>query len=121
MRYKKGIDEKLDKQYKQSALHGMSVKLSEEVLFYRKLFHWEYIHHEEIASIYRKIEEVISHTSCCAENVDIERLIVTKKDGEVIDVHVCDGERKTADKLYSDLVNNWTDIKYGKPEAEAFV
>jgi len=115
MRYKKGIDSILDQKYKNSANHGMKVKLSEDVLFYRKMFHWEYIKREEIKSIYRKIEEVISHTSCCAENMDIERLIVTKKDGETLDIHVCDGERRTAERLYSDLMK-WDEISFGKPE-----
>ena len=120
MRYKRGENPELDKEYKASAMHGMNVKLSDEVLFYRKMFHWEYIRHEEIAAIYRKIEEVISHTSCCAENVDIERLIITKKDGQELNVHVCDGERKTADRLYSDLKSSWTDISFGKQGAEVF-
>lgn len=113
MVYKKGIDSQLDQEYKSSALHGMKVKLSENVLFYRKMFRWEYVLRDEIEQIYRKIEEVLSHTSCCAENVDIERLIVTKKDGEVLDIHVCDGERRTAERLYSDL-QKWTNIKFGK-------
>lgn len=115
MKYVKGSDSQLDKEYKSSALHGMKVKLSENTLFYKKFFHWEYVKREEIERIYRKVEEVISHTSCCAENVDIERLIVMKKDGEIINIHVCDGERKTAERLYSDL-QKWSEIKFGKAE-----
>lgn len=121
MRYKKGENPKIDTEFKNASLHGMLIKLSDEVLFYKKMLHWEYIEHADIASIYRKIEEVISHTSCCANNMDIERLIITKKDGEVLDIHVCDGEKRTADKLYSDLKNNWTDVSFGKAGSEVFV
>lgn len=113
MKYTKGTDPNIDKEYKSSALHGMKVKLSENILFYRKMFHWEYLKRDEIQRIYRKIEEVLSHTSCCAENVDIERLIVTTKSGEVVDIHVCDGERRTAERLYSDL-QQWNEIAFGK-------
>lgn len=121
MKYKKGERPEIDKEYKSAALHGMLVKLSDEVLFYRKKLHWEYVEHKEIASIYRKISEVISHTSCCSTNLDIERLIITKKDGEVLDIHVCDGEKRTADKLYSDLKSFWSDVSFGKADADAFV
>lgn len=121
MKYKKGENKEVDKEFKSATLHGMLIKLSDEIIFYRKMLHWEFVKHDEIASIHRKIEEVISHTSCCASNVDIERLIITKKDGDVLDIHVCDGEKRTADKLYSDLKSNWTDIAFGKAGADAFV
>lgn len=113
MKYVKGQDARIDNEYKNSAMHSMRVKLSDEVLFYKKMFHWEYVLHEEISRIHRKVEEVVSHTSCCAENMDIDRLIITKKDGEVIDVHVCDGERRVAERLYDDLKKNWTDVSFG--------
>lgn len=116
MKYKKGIDATLDAAYKSSAMHGMNIKLAENIMFYRKMLHWEYVKCEDIQSVYRKVEEVISHTSCCAENVDIERLIITKKDGEVINVHVCDGERRVAERLYSDLKEFWTGVQFGLPE-----
>lgn len=121
MRYKRGENPEIDKEYKSSTMHGMLIKLSDEVLFYRKALHWEYVKHDEISAIHRKIEEVISHTSCCASNVDIERLIITKKDNDVLDIHVCDGEKRTADKLYSDLKAGWTDVVFGKAGADAFV
>lgn len=117
MRYKKKENEALDKCFESATKHGMNVRLSDEVIFYRKMFHWEYIKHEDIAKMYRRVEEVISHTSCCAENMDIDKLIVTLKDGSVIEIHVCDGERRLAEKLYADITSAWTDIAYGKESA----
>lgn len=116
MKYKRGADTALDAAYKASALHGMNVRHADNILFYRKMLHWEYVKCEEVKSVYRKIEEVISHTSCCAENIDIERLIITKNDGEVINVHVCDGERKVAERLYADLKEAWKNVAFGLPE-----
>lgn len=121
MRYKRGENPEIDKEFKNASMHGMLIKLSDNILFYKKMLHWEYINRDEISSMYRKVEEVISHTSCCANNMDIEHLIVTKKDGETLHIHVCDGEKRTADKLYSDLKSMWNDVSFGKTDAEVFV
>lgn len=114
MRYKKKVDEALDTAFVNATKYGMNVRLSDKQLFYRKGFHWEYIDSNDITQIYRRVEEVISHTSCCAENMDIQKLIVTLKSGEMITVHVCDGEPRLAEKLYEEIRNNWPEIKYGQ-------
>lgn len=116
MRYKKGVNEKLDRAFSGSTQHGMNIKLAEEVLFYRKMFHWEYIEKEDVEKMHRRVEEVITHTSCCAENMDIQRFIVTLKSSEEVSIHVCDGEPKLAEKLYEDIKSMWTDVEYGTNE-----
>jgi len=113
MRYKKKENEIIDKAFSDSVRHGMNIRFSEEVLFYRKGFHWEYIAHEDVERIYRRVEEVISHTSCCAENMDIQKFIVILKSKEEVTVHVCDGEPRLAEKLYEDIKSAWTDVEYG--------
>jgi len=114
MKYKKKQDTVLDESFSKAARHGMNIRFGGEYLFYRKGFHWEYIDHKDVARIYRRVEEVISHTSCCAENMDIEKLIVIGHDGNETTVHVCDGERRLAEKLYSDINEAWSDVAFGK-------
>ena len=113
MKYKKRIDERLDREYKESLKYGFNVRFYKDVLFYRKGFHFEYICHEDVSRIHRRVEEVISHTSCCAENMDIQKLIVTLKSGETLTVHVCDGEPRLAERLYEDIKSNWSDVEFG--------
>jgi len=112
MKYIKNSNEALDNAFKSAVKHGFYVKFSEEAIFYRKGLHWEYILHENVAQIKRRVEEVISHTSCCAENMDIQKLILTLKDGSSVTIHVCDGEPKLAEKLYNDIQSAWDDVKF---------
>lgn len=113
MKYKKKENEKLDKAYKESKKHGFNIKLSEETIFFRKGFHWEYINRKDIDRIHRRVEEVISHTSCCAENMDIQKFIVTLKSGETVSIHVCDGEPRLAERLFDELKTMWSEVSFG--------
>ena len=72
MKYKKKVDEALDTAFASAVKHGMNIRLADETLFFRKGFHWEYVLPEEVERIYRRVEEVITHTSCCAENMDMK-------------------------------------------------
>lgn len=114
MKYKKNENQTLDTAFKSSSKHGFNVRLYEDIFFFKKGFHWEYIKREDVNRIYRRIEEVITHTSCCAENMDIQKFIFEMKAEEPITVHVCDGEPRLAENLYSILENSWTDISFGK-------
>lgn len=114
MKYKKNEDSIIDKAFSESKKHGFYVKFSEPAIFYRKGLHWEYIRRDNISRIYRRVEEVISHTSCCAENMDIQKFIVLLKSGETETVHICDGEPRMAEKLYDEVMATWPEIKYGK-------
>lgn len=116
MKYKKKENSELDLEFAGSSARGMNIRLSDNVLFYRKMLHWEYIKKDEVERVHRKIEEVITHTSCCAENMDIQWLIITNKNGEEIKVHVCDGEPRLAEKLYDDMKNSWTGVEFGTKE-----
>jgi len=113
MKYTKKQNEKLDAAFTNAAKHGFYVKFSDSAIFYRKGLHWEYVLPEDIARIHRHVEEVLSHTSCCAENMDIQRLVLTLKNDETVSIHVCDGEPRLAEKLYSDIQAAWPDIAYG--------
>lgn len=113
MRYKKKENEKLDVAFKEAARRGFNIRFSGDVLFYKKGFHWEYLESENIIRMHRRVEEVITHTSCCAENMDIQKLIVTYKDGKTDTIHVCDGEPRLAEKLYEDIKAAWPNIEYG--------
>lgn len=114
MKYKKKENVALDTAFSNATKYGFNIKFCDIAIFYKKGFHWEYIKHEDIIQIYRRVEEVISHTSCCAENMDIQKFIVILKSGETIPVHICDGEPRLAENLYDTVMNTWTDIKYGK-------
>ena len=113
MKYKKNTNENLDNAFKNATKHGMNIKLFEDILFYRKGFHWEFIEKKDVKRLYRRVEEVISHTSCCAENMDIQRLIATLKNGDVVSIHVCDGEPRLAERLYDDIQNSWKNVEFG--------
>lgn len=113
MRYKKKENEQIDNFFKSANKHGMNVRFSKEALFFRKGFHWEYVLPEEVERIYRRVEEVITHTSCCAENMDIQKFIVILKSKETLTVHVCDGEPRLAERLYSDIQEAWTNVAFG--------
>ncbi|MDO4188058.1 MAG: hypothetical protein Q4D29_03635 [Lachnospiraceae bacterium] len=113
MKYKKKENEAIDIEFKNASRRGFNIRFSGGILFYKKGFHWEYLEHENITKIHRRIEEVITHTSCCAENMDIQKLIVTLKDGQTETVHVCDGEPRLAEKLYDDLKSSWTNVEFG--------
>lgn len=113
MKYVKSQNESLDNAFKSATKHGFYVKFSDNALFYRKGLHWEYILKDEAVKIRRRVEEVVSHTSCCAENMDIQKLIITLKNNETATVHVCDGEPKLAERLYSDIQAAWPDVEYG--------
>ena len=113
MKYSKNKDAMLDSAFAGSVKYGFNIRFSEEVLFYRKGLHWECIKHEDAERIYRRVEEVISHTSCCAENMDIQKLMVVLKSGETLTVHVCDGEPRLAERLYEEIQATWADITYG--------
>ena len=114
MRYKKNVDKALDEAFKASTKHGFNIRFANDVLFYKKGFHWEYLKRENVAKLHRRVEEVISHTSCCAENMDIQKFIVTLDNQEVVTVHVCDGEPRLAEKLYNDVKEAWPEVEYGK-------
>lgn len=113
MRYKKNTNEKLDEAFKSAAKHGMNIRFSEDALFFKKMFHWEYVLKDEVSKMYRRVEEVITHTSCCAENMDIQKFMVTLKSGETVAVHVCDGEPRLAERLYDDIMAAWPNVEYG--------
>lgn len=114
MRYKKRENALIDAAFTKASKYGLYIKFSEEALFYRKGFHWEYITKDNIDRIYMRVEEVISHTSCCAENMDIQKLVVEYSDNERIAIHVCDGEPRLAERFYADIQKAWPDIEYGK-------
>lgn len=113
MKYIKKENATLDTAFASATKYGFNIKFSNEAIFYRKGFHWEYIVHDEIERIYRRVEEVISHTSCCAENMDIQKFMVVLKSGETVPVHICDGEPRMAENLYDTVMNTWEDVKYG--------
>lgn len=114
MKYKKNTNENLDNAFKNATKHGMNIKLFENILFYRKGFHWEFIEKKDVKRLYRRVEEVISHTSCCAENMDIDKLIAIGHDDSETIIHVCDGERRLAERLYSDITSSWDGVEFGK-------
>lgn len=113
MRYRKKVNEQLDKEFKEAARRGFNIKFSGGVLFYKKGFHWEYLEKENVIRMHRRVEEVISHTSCCAENMDIQKLIVTLSDNREETIHICDGEPRLAEKLYDDLTEAWPHVEFG--------
>lgn len=113
MIYKKKQNEQIDAAFKAADKHGMNIRFANDTLFYRKGFHWEYITSQTVERVYRRVEEVISHTSCCAENMDIQKFIVIHKSGEQETVHVCDGEPRLAERLYEDMQKAWPDVKFG--------
>ena len=117
MRYNKRESKALDEAFAKAARHGFYIRFCEEALFYRKGLHWEYLLKENIIRMHRRVEEVISHTSCCAENMDIQKLIVELKNEDSknnsITIHVCDGEPRMAEKLYEDIKTAWPEIEYG--------
>jgi len=114
MKYKKKENQALDIAFKNAASYGFKIKFCENAIFFRKGLHWEFLLPEEIDRIYRRVEEVISHTSCCAENMDIQKFIVVLKSGEKITIHVCDGEPRLAEKLFDLIQNTWTEINYSR-------
>jgi len=114
MRYKKNVDESIDTAYKSSLKYGFNIKLSDEMIFYRKGLHWEYIQKDDITRIYRQIEPVSSYGSCCADSMDIQRLVVVLKNDESVSIHICDGEEKLAETVFSRLKSAWPDIEYRK-------
>lgn len=113
MKYKKKVNEALDAAFTSAVKHGMNIRFADDTLFFRKGFHWEYILRDEVTKMHRRVEEVISHTSCCAENMDIQRLIATLKNGDVVSIHVCDGEPRLAERLYDDIQNSWKNVEFG--------
>lgn len=114
MRYKKREDEKIDKLFNEASRYGLYIRFSDEVLFYRKGFHWEYITKENIIRMHMRVEEVISHTSCCAENMDIHNLIVQMKSGDELKIHVCDGEPRMAENLFEKIKLAWNGVEFSK-------
>lgn len=114
MKYKKNQNASLDASYKSSAKFGFNIKLSDDALFYRKGLHWEYIINSDIKQIYRQVEPVSSYGSCCADSMDIQRLIVILKNDESVSIHICDGEEKLAETVFARIKSLWPDIKYGK-------
>lgn len=115
MRYKKNINEALDNEFSSSSKFGFSIRLAKNVVFYRKGLHWEYVENNDIERIYRRIEPVSSYGSCCADSMDIQWLIIILKNGIELKLHICDGEEKMAEDLYSRIQTAWTNVEYGKP------
>lgn len=113
MKYKKKENANLDAAFKEAAKHGFNVKFSNRTIFFRKGLHWEYINSEDVLRVHRRVEEVITHTSCCAENMDIQKFIVTLKSGETVTIHVCDGEPRLAERLYDDMKTAWPEVEFG--------
>lgn len=115
MKYKKKIDESLDNAYRSSSKYGFNIRLSENVIFFRKGLHWEYIRKDDISRIYRRVEPVSSYGSCCADSMDIQNLIIVTSDNETFSAHICDGEERLAEILYSRIQEAWPHIEYGVP------
>lgn len=113
MKYVKNQNASIDNAFKSATKHGFYVKFADAAIFFRKGLHWEYVVPEDVVRIRRRVEEVISHTSCCAENMDIQKLILTLKNNDETTIHVCDGEPKLAEKLYNDIQASWTNVEFG--------
>ena len=61
--YKKDHSAELDLEFQNAEIFG-KIKVGTEHIFWKKIVRWYYIPVSELKQIYRRIEQVISRTSC---------------------------------------------------------
>ncbi|MDO4475282.1 MAG: hypothetical protein Q4B59_00665 [Lachnospiraceae bacterium] len=87
--YKKKTSPDMDREFEAAAVFG-KVKIGTEHFFWRKNLRWYYVPAERVTQVYRQIQQVTSHTSCCETDFSIHRLILLSKEGEELSVLVGD-------------------------------
>lgn len=115
-RYHKNQDSREDQEFEQAAAYG-KVKLGSSLIFWKKGLVWYRVKLEDVERAYRRIEEVNAKMCCGRINLDIQKLMLVKKDQTLLELPIGDGLEKEAKALYEALKEKQPQISYGKKES----
>lgn len=112
-RYRKNQNEQTDREFEQAGCYG-KVRLGEQQIFWKRGFVWYKAQLDDVVRAYRRVEEADARMCCGSMNFDIQKLMLVRKDGTILELLIGDGTDRDAKALFEELKQQRPEIAYGK-------
>lgn len=112
--YKKGINSDLDAQFSAAVDYGW-VKPGQNAVFWKTGLRWYAIPLSEVERIFRRVVPVYGKLCCGGHSFIMEYLVIIRKDGSELELHIGDDMEKKAADLLDFLKQSHPELDFGKP------